>query len=331
MRRLCESEKVKFVESKEAGKPAALSCCLTYAPQEVEASLRHLISLLGGLDSYVRPSDRVLIKPNLIIPAGVDQPAQTHPAVILAMAKLVREAGASPMVGDSPAWGTIDGCLKALGVDQALREMDIPIAPLNKPVRLSIDGVRVGISRAALEADVIINLPKFKAHQQLGATFAVKNMFGCVSGKEKAVWHFIRGGSQEAFCRMLIGICQKLNPALTVIDGIVAMEGQGPISGRPKPLGFLIGSADPIACEYTCCRLVDMDPDSLPILRTARAMQYGCPDREALRLLGTLSEDAICRDFQFAEQTPLRFTFPRICKSIAKQMILLTKQALRRP
>ena len=204
--------------------------------------------------------------------------------------------------------------------------MGVPIVQLNKSVRMDVNGFHVGISRIALEADVIINLPKFKAHQQLGATFAVKNMFGCVPGKEKALWHFAKGGDQEAFCRMLIGIYQRMNPALNIIDGVVAMEGQGPISGRPKSLGFLIGGIDPIACEYACCCLINMDPASLPILRTAKAMQYGCPGKNALTLVGDSFKDEICTDFLFARQIPLRFTFWRICRSIAKQAVLLTKQ-----
>jgi uncharacterized protein (DUF362 family) len=289
-----------------------------------------VIALLGGIRQFIRPSARVLIKPNLIVPAGPDRPAQTHPAVILALARQIKEAGAKPMVGDSPAWGDTASCLKALGIDSQLQAMGVPMVQLNKPVRISVNGARVGISRIALEADVIINLPKFKAHQQLGATFAVKNMFGCVAGKEKALWHFFKGGNPDDFCRMLIGIYQRLAPALTIIDGVVAMEGQGPISGSPKPLGFLIGGADPIACEYACCRLIGMDPATLPILQAAQAMGFGCPDEQALSIIGDPYQDSICRDFRFAQQTPLRFTLPRICKSVAKQAALLTKNAFSR-
>lgn len=309
------------------GGTVALCRCQTYDPQAVEEALKWLLSLLGGIERFIRPSDRVLVKPNLIVPAGAARPAQTHPAVITALVKLLKEAGARPMVGDSPAWSDTMGCLKALALDQVLEAMGVPIVQLNRPVRTRVDGIGVGISRVALEADVIINLPKLKAHQQLGATFAVKNMYGCVSGKEKAFWHFVRGGNAESFCRMLIGVYRRLSPAVTIIDGIVAMEGQGPISGSPKPVGFLIGGIDPIACEYGCCRLIGMDPATLPIVQTAKALHYGCPDADALQLIGDAYEDFVCTDFQFARQTPLRFTLPRICKSIAKQAVLLIKSA----
>ena len=86
-------------------------------------------------------------------------------------------------------------------------------------------------------ADVIINLPKFKSHQQLKATFAVKNMFGCVSGKRKALWHFRKGGSVDDFCELLIDIYRFLNPVLTIIDAVTAMDGPGPINGKARALG----------------------------------------------------------------------------------------------
>ena len=324
----CGSNSIPSKETAStAASPTVLCRCQSYEAGDVENALGQLFSRLGGIERFVKPSDRVLVKPNLIVPVGIHQPAQTHPAVIVAVSKLLKEAGARVIVGDSPAWSTTAACLKALDIDQTLQAMGIPVVQLNKPVRIDVGGTRIGISRIALEADVIINLPKFKAHQQVGATFAVKNMFGCVAGKEKALWHFLKGRHPEEFCRMLIGIYQRLNPALTVIDGIVAMEGQGPISGRAKPLGFLIGGIDPIACEYACCRLIQMPPELLPMLQTAKVMGYGCPGDGALALIGDPYLKEICTDFLFAKQIPLRFTFPRICKSIAKQAALLARQA----
>jgi uncharacterized protein (DUF362 family) len=196
---------------------------------------------------------------------------------------------------------------------------------LNKPVRITIEGSSVGISRAALEADAIINLPKLKAHQQLGATFAFKNMYGCVAGKEKAFWHFAKGGSYETFCRMLVGVYSHLAPTLNLIDGIVAMEGQGPISGTPKPVGVLVAGSDAASCERVCCRLVGFDPAALPILQTAAAMGFGCHDDEAIDILGDDWRTRVCTDFRPAKQTPLRFSLWRICKSVVKQGAMLLR------
>ena len=306
----------------------AIQRCASYDPQQVYSAISRQLELLGGADRFFQKGQRVLIKPNLIVPKGPDIPAQTHPEVIYAVARIVKEARAFPVIGDSPAWSTTAGCLKALGADQRLRELGAEIVNLNHPVRMNIEGANVGISRVALEADVIINLPKLKAHQQLEATFAFKNMYGCVAGmagKEKAYWHFARGKEVESFCRMIVGIYQKLSPVLNIIDGIVAMEGQGPISGKPRDVGYLIASTDPAACERVCCDLIEFDPADLPLLMTAEKMGVGCSSAGSITIVGDTPETPVCPDFKRAIQAPLRFTFPRICKSIAKQCVILLK------
>ncbi|MHC4291767.1 MAG: DUF362 domain-containing protein [Planctomycetota bacterium] len=306
----------------------AVQQCRSYDPLKVYSAVFRQFELLGGVDSFFKSAQRVLIKPNLIVPRSPDIPAQTHPEVIYAVAKIVKEAGAVALVGDSPAWSTTEGCLKTLEIDERLRELGAEIVNLNQPVRMNIEGAKVGISRVALEADVIINLPKLKAHQQLGATFAFKNMYGCVcglAGKEKAYWHFARGKEFEPFCRMIIGIYHKLNPVLNIIDGIVGMEGQGPINGQPQEVGYLIAGTDPVACERVCCDLVGFDPNDLPLLTTAETMGFGCGRETLIEVVGDALDAPVCPDFKPAVQTPLRFTFPHICKSIAKQAVILFK------
>ena len=309
----------------------AVTRCPDYSPDRVHSALQRQWELLDPSRSLIRPGDRVLIKPNCIVPRPPSSAAQTDPAVILAIAALVKDLGARPIVADSPAWGTIRACLEALGILDELKRMGVEVRTLNRPQAVKLDGVtgfRVPISRVAMEIDRIINLPKLKSHQQLGATFAVKNMFGVVPGKRKPLWHYLKGARQEDFCRMLIEIYRRLNPVVNLIDAVVGMEGPGPINGRPRPIGVLIGGADPIACEIVCCELIGLDPTSLPILRTARQIGFGCSDRDRIRVLGDPFDDLICRDFQPAIQTPLRFSLPRVCKSIAKQAVYVVRNQL---
>ncbi|MCE5184756.1 MAG: DUF362 domain-containing protein [Planctomycetaceae bacterium] len=309
----------------------SVSRCESYEAERIWAALCRLIDNLGGISSFIRPGRRVLIKPNLIVPKPPQIPAQTHPEVVFAVARMVKETGAHVIIGDSPAWGNTRACLHALGVDERLLRLGAQIVQLDQPVRTNIDGARVGLSRVALEADIIINLPKFKAHQQLGATFALKNMYGCVcglGGKEKAYWHFLRGHKQEAFCRMIVGVYRRLAPVLTIIDGIIAMEGQGPINGRPRPLGYLVAGADPVACERLCCQLVGFDPNTLPLLQAAAKMGFGLPASEPVQIVGDRFDGPVCPDFLPAVQTPLRFSLPRVFKSITRQLFILMKSAL---
>jgi uncharacterized protein (DUF362 family) len=303
----------------------ALSRCAEYNEISVSEAISQQFALLGGLEHFIKRGDSVLLKPNFIAPRPRQCATQTDPAIIIETAKLLKDFGAKPFVGDSPAWGNVFGCAKVLGLDEALKKIDVPVRQLDKPVKRQIAGVSVGISSVALDADVIINLPKFKSHQQLVATFAVKNMFGCVSGKWKAYWHFAKGSRAEKFCKLLIEIYRTLNPALTIIDGVIAMDGPGPIRGRPRPLGWLIGGTDPIACEIVCSNLINLDPQNLPIVKTAEKMGFGCLNPEAIEIVGEPFPRDVCTDFDMAELIPIRFSLLHVCKSVGKQMLLLVK------
>jgi uncharacterized protein (DUF362 family) len=307
----------------------AVTACGDYEAKNVERAIERQFTLLQESIKISR-GERVLLKPNLIIPRPAECPAQTHPAVILAVAKAVVDLGGKPVVGDSPAWGDITACIEALELKEPLEKLGVRVVAMDKPVNQTINGSKIGISRTALEADRIINLPKFKAHQQLGATFAVKNMFGTVAGKEKVYWHFAKGADYHDFCSMLIGIYKLLGPMVTIIDGIVAMEGQGPVSGESKKLGVLIGSADPIACEMVCCEIVKFKPQDLPIICSARKLGFGCSDMNNIEVAGDDYMPLICDDFKASELTALRFSLLRICKSISKQLILMAKYLIKR-
>ena len=303
-------------------------CCDYSRPGIAEAIERHF-DLLGGLKQFVRPGDSVLLKPNFIAPRSPKHAAQTDPAVILETARLLKDFGARPFVADSPAWTTTSTCVKALKLDEPLKKLSVPVRQLDKPkeCRVGTKGIRVGISSVALDADVIINLPKFKAHQQLVATFAVKNMFGCVSGKRKALWHFTKGHNQDEFCELLIDIYKYLNPAVTIIDAVTAMDSRGPIRGRARPLGWLIGGTDPIACETICAKMVNIVPENVPIINTAKQIGFGCQDPAKITIAGDDFPQSVCTDFELPEIIPIRFSLLHVCKSICKQILLMIKSA----
>ena len=324
----------------------ALTRCIEYKESVIAEAIARQFTLLGGIERFVKRGDSVLLKPNFISPRPRHCATQTDPAIIIETAKLLKDFGARPFVGDSPAWGNVHACAKVLNLDVALKKVDVPIRQLNKPVKCRIAGVNVGISSLALDADVIINLPKFKTHQQLVATFAVKNMFGCVSGKWKAYWHFAKGGPAPArpvcpqtgsnsayaetsrekkFCELLIEIYKRLNPALTIIDAVIAMDGPGPIRGRPRPLGWLIGGIEPIAIEYACCKLIGLEPDKVPIIKAARQLGFGCANPDNTEIVGDDFSQTVCTDFIPAESIPIRFSLLHVCKSICKQAVLLAK------
>jgi uncharacterized protein (DUF362 family) len=313
-----------------AATSVALTRCSSYDRNTVTHAISRQFELLGGIERFVKPGDRVLLKPNFIAPRSPEQDAtQTHPAVIIEVARLLKDFGAKPFVGDSPGWGEIQACAEALDLIEPLGKLGVPIRALDDPrtKRVGPRGPRVALSAVALEADAMINLPKLKAHQQLLVTLAVKNLFGCVPGKRKALWHYRRGGNPTSFCEMLIGISLFLKPALTLIDGIVAMEGSGPSNGDDKALGWLIAGTDPIACETACCRLIGIDPEQVPVLRTARQMQLDGLDLDQIELLGDPLPEKPESEFKLPTLIPIRFSLARVFHSKCRQMLLLARRS----
>lgn len=268
-----------------------------------------------------------MIKPNLIAPKPPSQPAQTNPAVIFEMAKIALDAGAKVTVADSPAWSDTAGCLKALNIYKQLLDIGVQIRDLNLPqaVVLPNTGIKVKLSRIALEADKIINLPKLKAHQQMTATIAVKNMFGAVPGKSKALWHYRKGENTATFAAMLLDIYLYLKPVVNIIDAVTAMEGQGPINGTAKHIGLMIAGEDAICCEAVCAKVLDINANNLPIIKAAEEIISNGSRLEKFELIGDDYNRYICKDFKHSQIVPLKFTLPRVCKSVAKQVLLMIK------
>jgi uncharacterized protein (DUF362 family) len=307
-----------------------LTRCSDYDPHRIADCLQEHFELLGGLEKFVKRGDSVLLKPNFIAPRPRRCATQTDPEIIIETAKLLKDFGARPFVADSPAWGDVFECVKVLKLDEALKKLSIPVKKLNKPkiCCLSERNPKVGISSVALDADVIINLPKFKSHKQLTATFAVKNMFGCVSGKKKAMWHFARGKNADEFCRFLLDIFRFVNPALTIIDAVTVMDGAGPITGRARPLGYILAGTDAIACEIACCRLVNIKTDDIAIIKKAKQMGFGCSGAEKIEIVG--DDFTACTDFELPALIPIRFSLLHVCKSVAKQAVLLGRAGVKR-
>lgn len=309
-----------------------LTKCSDYNEESLSDCLKKHFSLQGGLEKFISRGDTVLIKPNFLSPRPRNEAVQTDPSVIIETSRLLKDFGAKPFVGDSPAWGDVFTCARALKLEEPLKKLEVPIKQLNKPKNYIIGqkDTSVGISTVALEADAIINLPKLKSHQQLKATFAIKNMFGCVSGKRKAIMHFAIGKNEHDFCELLIDIYEFLNPVLTIIDSVTVMDGQGPIRGRARPLGWLIGGSDPIAIETVCSKLIGIEPETLPLIETAKQLNFGCSDFNKIRILGDEFPKDTCTDFRPAKQIPIKFTFPHICKSICKQILLISKEVIKK-
>lgn len=243
---------------------------------EYGALRRDVFEILSGIDArLIRNGSKVLVKPNLLAASRPEQAITTHPLVVKAACEYALEAGAHVTVGDSPPIGSFEKIVKGTGLKDALAGMPVSLQELDSPVKTKTgEKFRdVEISREALDSDVIINLPKFKTHSQMALTLAVKNLFGCVAGTSKAEWHFRVGENRELFAELLVSIYKSLPPSLSLIDGVLAMEGDGPgTGGRPRHLGVLLGSRSAPALDEVASRMVGLEPSELPTCKASRDM-----------------------------------------------------------
>ncbi|MBT5534041.1 DUF362 domain-containing protein, partial [Candidatus Poribacteria bacterium] len=205
----------------------SIARCASYDQEAVRGAWDALLEPLGGLASYVKRGDTVLLKPNLVTHADVESATTTHPAVVAEALSRVRDLGARPVVGDSPAFGSAEAVAEAAGIGAVARRFDAPIVDFrHRVVTTSATGAsvkRFRMSADVLEADAMINLPKLKAHRQMLLTAGVKNLYGCVPGKKKAVYHLTHGDHRPLFARMILEYVREIRPTLTVVDGIIAM------------------------------------------------------------------------------------------------------------
>jgi uncharacterized protein (DUF362 family)/Pyruvate/2-oxoacid:ferredoxin oxidoreductase delta subunit len=220
---------------------------------------------------------RVLIKPNLLGPARPERAMITHPLIIKAVTEYVLDHGGTVQISDSPAMGSLEKVLRESGISEALRGLDVACREFKDSVMVDLGEPfnKVEIARDVTEADVVINLPKLKTHSQMLLTLGVKNLFGCIVGLRKPQWHLRSGIDREVFATLLVRICRAIHPSITLLDGILAMEGEGPgRSGWPRPLGVILASDSPPAIDVAVCRMLKLDEDELLTTRVAKREGY---------------------------------------------------------
>lgn len=239
-------------------------------------SLREKVfSILDSLRTKSWKHKKVLVKPNLLLPAPPDQAICTHPILIRLVCEYVLECGAHPVVGDSPATGSFQEILKITKLEETLKGLPVACSPFT--VSTWVDcGPPFGLvelARDVLEADVVINLPKLKTHSQMLLTLAVKNLFGCVVGYRKVEWHLKAGVDRDLFALLLLSIAQRIAPEVNLLDGIVALEGEGPGKrGKPRHLGVIIGAGNTIALDLAVSRMLRIPLHNVPVLRVAEKL-----------------------------------------------------------
>lgn len=279
--------------------------CKSYDPAEIESALRKTLDLLGGMSRFVKPGDRVLLKPNLLSSHPPERRITTDPEVVHAVARLVLETGGKPFIGDSPALHLFKRVSAKTGMDKIGKKLGIGVEELSQPTLVSVPGganfKKLEIAAQALKADVVINLPKLKTHCQMLLTLGVKNLFGTIVAQRKSEWHHMAGLDRDTFASLLLDIYMAVRPALTILDGVWGMEGRGPANGTPRRLNLIAASEDAVALDMSICRLLGVPVSSFPLYRAARKRGIGETDAVRISLLGDSPQSFEIRDFQVPE------------------------------
>jgi len=285
-----------------------LTACADYAPETVKAAVDELFTSLGGIEKFISPGDKVLLKPNLVTKRPPEAAVTTHPVLVEEIARRVLAAGAADVViCDSPGGLYNEGFVGAI-----YRVSGMADAAKNSGARLNEDwsstvvkndtedvrrGVYLDITNAVLNADKIINLAKLKTHGFTGYTGAAKNLFGTIAGLVKVQMHADHQ-SLEDFCHFLVDLNQYLKPkiALHIIDAVIGMERDGPTAGDPRFIGRLIAAENPYYADYAGARLMNVDPMVMPLCKTAA--ERGAADYGAIEYAGCSLEESIVRDYK---------------------------------
>ena len=296
--------------------------CQSYDEEEVLEGLRQSIDLIGGIKNFVKSGDLVLLKPNLLYGKAPEKAVTTHPSIVKGMIQIVREAGGIPFIGDSPSIGSLTRAAEKAGIKRVADENKCPLMEFDKPIFPPKGGgnffKQLEIDKRVLEADVVINLPKWKTHGMMLLTLGVKNLFGCIPGTRKALWHLKAGEDRKLFAQMLIDLYQIIQPSLTILDGIVGMEGNGPGSGDPIQLGLILTSRDPLSLDQVVCDLLRIPRKSLMTNQVAFEEGMG---KDGIEVVGERLEEINIHRFRLPAPSSPDWDLPRFLQKALKNAL----------
>jgi uncharacterized protein (DUF362 family)/Pyruvate/2-oxoacid:ferredoxin oxidoreductase delta subunit len=288
----------------------------TYHYDTLRPNIFDMLDAIGS--DLFQGNPRVLIKPNFLSPAKPERAILTHPLVIRAVTEYVLSKGGQPQISDSPALGSFEKLLKEGGYDRAFKGLEVSLKALEESVKVDIGEPfgQIEIARDVMEADMVINLAKLKTHSQMLLTLGVKNLFGCIVGFRKPEWHLRAGVDRDVFARLLVQIYNAVKPAVTIVDGILALEGQGPgKSGTPRRLGILVGSRDGVEVDRAICRMLGIEPNLL--LTNKVASEMGMFSNQVL----INGDFHIIYDFKLPVLGPLTFG-PRLFQKVMRKHLI---------
>jgi uncharacterized protein (DUF362 family)/NAD-dependent dihydropyrimidine dehydrogenase PreA subunit len=274
---MASSETRRPAVSKTRQSAVAIAECRDYEYERVESALSRAMELLGGIERWVRSGQTVFLKPNMLAAKEPCRAVTTHPVLVEAVVREVQRVGAKAVIGDSPAGvlSSIDRYWTNTGFGDVAQRTGAQIKKLEGAgVSLRrVNGRDYYIASPVADADVVINLPKLKTHGLTVLSAGVKNTFGVIPGFKKAEYHK-QAPKPRPFSEIVVDVYQAVQPAITILDAITALEGDGPsTSGVPRDIGLLLAGSDAVALDSVVGRIVGLKEDQVPT--TAAALRRG--------------------------------------------------------
>jgi uncharacterized protein (DUF362 family)/Pyruvate/2-oxoacid:ferredoxin oxidoreductase delta subunit len=273
-----------------------------YRPDKVASALARGLDLLGGLSSIIRPQSRVFVKINHLSPASPpERGIVTHPVLAGEVLKLLKNMNCDVTVGDDIQSSAADG-FAVSGYDKICRLVGVRLVNLKEAGfrKVALEGSRlksVYISPLCLDADFVINLAKLKTHSLTVFTGAVKNMFGVIPHGLRIKGHR-QFGQSDQFSEMLVDIFSRVRPHLTIMDGVVAMEGEGPAAGRCRTTGVVIVGRDGVAVDAVSSAIIGFNPLNIFTTSDADKRGLGQGRLSQIEILGEPLDSVRVEDFE---------------------------------
>jgi len=295
--------------------------CNSYEPLVVEQAVRSAVDLLGGATCFIKPGSRVLVKPNLLMSKGPEYAITTHPQVVSAVIHILKEINCKIIIGDGPSvWGQqvekVDEVYEITGMKKVAQDEGVALVKFDK--RRMRD--KFPLTAWLDECDYLINLPKFKTHEFTLITGAIKNLFGLVSGTYKTELHKNYFKPSE-FVKILVDIYQESRPALTIIDGILAMEGDGPgSSGKLRQLNLLLSGSDCVALDTVMAKIMGIKHQEVLSTKEAALRGLGEGQLSRIKIVGEDVDELSIRPFILPQASKTN-NLPDAFKIILKRLI----------
>jgi uncharacterized protein (DUF362 family)/NAD-dependent dihydropyrimidine dehydrogenase PreA subunit len=252
--------------------------CESY--EKADEKIQELLKLMGGIGQFAKKNEKITLKANLLSAVSPEKAVSTHPSIVSAVGKLAKKEGAIPLIADSPGAGyiyneaTLKKLYKTCGMYDAAEQAGIDVNMDTRSEKVSFPQGKlmkqIDVIKPITQADAVFNICKMKTHLLMHVTGAVKNNFGIIPGLAKVGFH-AKLFDKERFADMLLDLSLYVAPRLSIMDAVLAMEGEGPgSSGTPRQVGLLIASTSDLAVDVVAGEIMGLPYEHNPVLMAAK-------------------------------------------------------------